>query len=99
MSGHHSGPEFFDLSDPNDPFYADPFEPDSSDVIVDAGFVTALDRAVVDALEESDRAVPLTFERSKCPAKGLSRRRRSAMAVKCAKRIGTHVVLPPPVVK
>ena len=63
MSGHHSGPEFFDLSDPNDPFYADPFESDSSDVIVDAGFVTALDRAVVDALGESDRGVPLTFER------------------------------------
>ena len=54
MSGKNSSPGFSDLSDPNDPFYADPFDSDSSDVIVDADFVTPLDRAVVEALDESD---------------------------------------------
>ena len=63
MSGQNSGSGFFDLSDPNDPFYADPFESDSSDVIVDAGFVSPLDRAVVDVLRESDAVEVLTFER------------------------------------
>ena len=63
MSGQNSSPGFSDLSDPNDPFYADPFEPDSSDVIVDAGFVTPLDRAVVHVLDESDPGESLTFER------------------------------------
>ena len=62
MSGQNSGAGFSDLSDPNDPFYANPYDSDSSDVIVDAGFVTSLDRAVVDVFDESDLGGTLTFE-------------------------------------
>ena len=62
MSGQNSGTGFSDLSDPNDPFYANPYDSDSSDVIVDAGFVTSLDRAVVDVFDESAPGGSLTFE-------------------------------------
>ena len=40
MSDRTSSPGFSDLSDPNDPFYADPYDSDSSDTLVEADFVT-----------------------------------------------------------
>jgi TolB protein len=62
MSDRTSSPGFFDLSDPNDPFYVDLYDSDSSDTRVEADYVTQFDRAVVDALDSSDGA-DLTFER------------------------------------
>ncbi|HSU37849.1 MAG TPA: hypothetical protein VLJ88_19515 [Propionibacteriaceae bacterium] len=62
MSDRPSSPGFSDLSDPNDPFYVDPFDSDSSDTLVEADFVTVFDRAVVEALDRSASG-ELTFER------------------------------------
>jgi len=62
MSDRTSSPGFIDLSDPNDPFYADPYDSDSSVTLAEPDFVTHFDRAVVEALDRSD-ASELTFER------------------------------------
>jgi hypothetical protein len=63
MTGKNSHPGYSDLSDPSDPFYSDPYDSDASDVIVDGDFITPLDRAVVEALDESGPRAALTFER------------------------------------
>ena len=63
MNGKNSHPGYSDLSDPSDPFYADPLilmPPTSSST---ADFITPLDRAVVEALDESGPRAALTFER------------------------------------